>query len=232
MIDTTDKRKDRVHKAYNLHLVNCFTEASEQGMPFLKPCDFTPQRLKAFDTCARLTDPQAGIHFFLDDHRFTWAWSDPMKYAHMLRRFGCVLTPDFSVYVDMLEPMQRYNVFRGRAIGRIWQDAGLIVIPTLTWGFEDTYSFCFDGIPKEATVAVSTVGLMKNEENRAFFRNGIEEGIRQTQPKTILAFGNPCDFNPMGADVYWYESDNYKRLEALHDKTKTETTHARITGTI
>lgn len=220
MKDISNNRKDRVHKSYNLHLVNCFTETTEQGMPLLDPCDFIPHHLKAFDTCSRLTDTQAGVHFFLDDHRFTWAWSEPLKYVEMLKRFGCVLTPDFSVYVDMLEPMQRYNVFRGRAIGRIWQDAGLNVIPTLTWGFEDSYSFCFDGIPLQATVAISTVGLMKNEDNRIFFKNGVEAGIRATQPQTILAFGNPYEFDAMGATVYWYESDNYKRLAALRD-TKT-----------
>lgn len=89
----------------------------------------------------------------------------------MLSRFACVLTPDFSCYLD-IEPMQRWNVCRGRVVGRALQDAGLTVVPTLTWGEPNTYAFCFEGIPKGSIVALSTVGLMDCDEDIALFKHG------------------------------------------------------------
>lgn len=152
-------RRDRVRRAYNLHLVDGFTER-EGGMPTLDAVEALSERLRAFTSCARCSDPKAGVHFFLDDYRFEAVWGDPLRYAPMLSRFACALTPDFSCYLDMPEPMQRWNVYRGRAVGRVWQDAGLRVVPTLTWGEPDTYAFCFEGLPRGSAVALSTVGLM------------------------------------------------------------------------
>ena len=35
-------------------------------------------------------------------------------------------------------------------------DKGIRVIPTVNWGLENTFDFCFNGIEKGSTVAVST----------------------------------------------------------------------------
>ena len=213
-------RKDRVRRAYNLHLLDASDGCDAYGMPLLDACHVVPDRLRGFNTCARCTDQKAGVHFFLDDYRFEWAWSDPLRYVDMLSRFQCVLTPDFSVYVDMPEPMQRFNVYRGRAVGRIWQEAGLEVVPTLTWGFPGTYGFCFDGLPQGGTVALSTVGLMRYPENVRFFKAGASAAVRACRPGAVLAFGVPCDFDAGGARVVWYESDNYKRLGEVMENGK------------
>lgn len=123
-------RSDTTRRNYNLHLLD-FEDCldTETEIPALEPCDIIPERLIAFTSCKRRSDERAGIHFFLDDCRFEWCWSDPMRYVPMLRRFACVFTPDFSVYVDMAMPQQLYNVYRGRTVGRIWQKAGLNVVP-------------------------------------------------------------------------------------------------------
>ena len=122
--ENSSNRRDRVRRAYNLHLVDGF-DVGPSGMPQLDPVEVAPERLRAFTSCPRCTDPKAGVHFFLDDYRFEGTWSDPVRYVPMLSRFACALTPDFSCYLDMPEPMQRWNVYRGRAVGRMWQDAGL-----------------------------------------------------------------------------------------------------------
>jgi hypothetical protein len=177
-----------------------------------------PDRLRAFTSCSRCTDYAAGVHFFLDDYRFEWAWSDPLRYVDMLRRFKCVLTPDFSCYVDMPEPMQRWNVYRGRAVGRIWQMQGLNVIPTLTWGFENSYSFCFDGIPTGSVVALSTVGLMRGKDGQRLFADGAGEAARRLKPSAILAYGEPMEFDDAEASVIWYQSDTALRFKAMKER--------------
>ncbi|MEA5020763.1 MAG: DUF4417 domain-containing protein [Gordonibacter sp.] len=207
-------RTDRVRRAYNLHLVDGFC-VGDSGMPMLDVVEIAPKRLRAFTSCARCTDKRAGVHFFLDDYRFEATWSNPMRYAPMLARFACVLTPDFSCYLDMPEPMQRWNVYRGRVVGRVWQDAGLCVVPTLTWGEPDTYAFAFEGIPTGSTVALSTVGLMDCREGVDLFQQGAAEATRRLHPSVVLAYGKPCDFDAHGACVVWYESEMQTRFEDI-----------------
>lgn len=208
-------RADRVRRAYNLHLVDGFDVSEATGMPQLDPVEAVPERLRAFTTCARCADPKAGVHFFLDDYRFEGTWNDPERYAGMLSRFRCALTPDFSCYLDMPEPMQRWNVYRGRAVGRAWQDAGLAVVPTLTWGEPSTYEFAFEGIPAGSTVALSTVGLMDCREGVDLFRHGAAEATRRLRPSVVLAYGKRCDFDAHGARVVWFESEMQARFDEM-----------------
>lgn len=216
------ERRDRVRRAYNLHLVDGFGVAGFAGMPMLDRVEIEPERLRAFTSCPRCSDPMAGVHFFLDDYRFEGTWGDPLRYVDMLSRFACALTPDFSCYLDMPEPIQRWNVYRGRAVGRAWQDAGLVVVPTLTWGEPGTYAFCFDGIPQGSAVALSTVGLMDCTEGVELFRNGASEAARRLRPSVVLAYGRRCDFDANGARVVWYESEMQAKFRALRENKRTK----------
>lgn len=47
-----------------------------------------------------------------------------------------------------------YN-FWNRWCGVYWASKGIWVIPTVNWGDESTFDFCFDGIEKGSVVAVS-----------------------------------------------------------------------------
>lgn len=60
------------------------------------------------------------------------------------------------MYIEMNENMQRYNTFRNRWVGAYLANKGIRVIPTISWGLENTFDFCFNGIEKGSTVAVST----------------------------------------------------------------------------
>lgn len=219
-------RRDRVRRAYNLHLVDSFS-VDGTGLPMLDAVSVTPKRLRAFTSCARCTDERAGVHFFLDDYRFEAVWGDPLRYVPMLSRFACALTPDFSCYLDMPEPMQRWNVYRGRAVGRAWQDAGLRVVPTLTWGEPDTYAFCFEGLPRGSAVALSTVGLMDCPEGVELFRHGAAEAARRLHPSVVLAYGKRCDFEAHGAEVAWYESEMQARFDQMRQSKRERTEKGR-----
>lgn len=60
------------------------------------------------------------------------------------------------MYIEMNENIQRYNTFRNRWVGAYLAEKGIRVIPTVNWGLENTFDFCFNGIEKGSTVAVST----------------------------------------------------------------------------
>ena len=51
------------------------------------------------------------------------------------------------------------------------------MIPTICWGDEDSYEWCFDGEPVGGTVAVSSVGILNSKEKIKHFIMGYEEMI-------------------------------------------------------
>ena len=97
------------------------------------------------------------VHFFLYDYRFERVWKNPDSDIEKLSRYRAVLSPDFSMYLEMAPVMQLYNVFRNRWCGAYWASKGIRVIPTVNWGDESTFDFCFEGIEKGSVVAVSTI---------------------------------------------------------------------------
>jgi len=207
---------DRVRRSFNLHLIDSLDCDGVSGMPQL---DVThtdpPDSLRAINSLARCSDPDAGVHCFLDDYRIEATWRDPMRWVGVLDRFHSVIAPDYSLYVDMPEPMQRHQVYRQRAVSRIWQDAGLCVIPVLTWGWQETHAFAFEGIPRGGAVAVSTVGLMRSDDHIRLFETGIAAAIEATRPELVIAYGNPYPFDAMGAEVRWYEAGTYARFNEM-----------------
>lgn len=92
---------------------------------------------------------KCAVHFFEDDYKFERVWTSPDRYAEELKQFGFILGPDFSMYVDFPKALSLYNHYRNHWLARYWQEFhNITVIPTVMWGFEDTYDWCFDGYPK------------------------------------------------------------------------------------
>ena len=99
------------------------------------------------------------VHFFLYDYRFERVWKNPDNDIEKLSRYRAVLSPDFSMYLEMAPVMQLYNVFRNRWCGALWASKGIRVIPTVNWGDESTFDFCFEGIEKEALLPSPLIWL-------------------------------------------------------------------------
>ncbi len=151
---------------------------------------------------------KCGLHFFIDDYQFERLWNRPTDYMDLLAGFECVLTPDFSLYMDMPRPMMAWNVYRARALGHLWQRRGMQVVPTLTWAQPDTYAFCFDGIPKGATVATSTVGVHGDTAAQAVWRDGMRAALEAVKPKALLLYGGRLDGFEFGdVDVIDYPAN-------------------------
>lgn len=131
-----------------------------------------------------------GVHFFLDDYQFNRLWTDIDRYIPMLQKFRYVMSPDFSTYTDFPKAMQIYNHYRKHWVGAYLQEAGISVIPTISWSTPDSYEWCFDGEPEGATVAVSSVGCMNSKEKKSLFLDGYEEMVRRLCPETIVFYGS------------------------------------------
>ena len=203
--------RERTGAAYNLHSFDPARAAGQYELPTLRGCAFVPKELIGFNYVLSTKKRRAGVHFFIDDYQFERMWSQPELYIEKLKEFDCVLTPDFSLYVDMPMAMKIWNVYRSRLIGQMCQDAGMRVIPTITWAQPETYAFCFDGLPQGGTVALSTVGVMTDDKAKQVWMNGAAEMMRQLHPKTILLYGSQIDFDFGGAKIVCFDNKAFRR---------------------
>lgn len=131
------------------------------------------------------------VHFYLDDYQFERVWNDPERYVPILRRFKAVLAPDFSMYMDFPKAVQIFNHYRKQWCAAYWQLEGIPVIPTIGWSDEESFSWCFDGVPKHSLVCISTVGGFGNhgEHNKKAWLAGYEKCLEVLDPSEILLFG-------------------------------------------
>ena len=186
-----------------------------------KPGDFDDLLLIGFDKTHLEDNNHLGrmVHFFLYDYRFERVWKNPDNDIEKLSRYRAVLSPDFSMYLEMAPVMQLYNVFRNRWCGAYWASKGIRVIPSVNWGDESTFDFCFQGIEKGSTVAVSTYMASESEhhkDQKEWFMAGYNEMLRQIEPERIICYNTP--FPEMSGNIVYVDYDrsswrymNYER---------------------
>ena len=131
-----------------------------------------------------------GVHFFIDDYRFEVIYNHPEKSLAKLKQYKFVCTPDFSIYSEMDKWRKIENVAKNRWVGAFWQEHGLIVIPTISWGKPSTFDYCFDGVEEGSIVAISTLGCKKAKRD---FLIGYEEMKKQINPAAIICFDTPFE---------------------------------------
>lgn len=204
--------RERTNDAYNLDIAhNSELTKDFWQMPVIENDGFVPERLIGFNYAKSSDDKATGIHFFVDDYQFERVWNSKEKYTDILKEYERILSPDFSLYMDMPMPMKIWNVYRSRAIGAYYQSQGIKVIPTLSWAEPETYQFCFRGIPKGSIVAVSTVGVKESADALQIWRDGMDEAIRQIEPSQILIYGGAIDYDFNGIITHFYDNEVTER---------------------
>lgn len=113
-------------------------------------------------------------------------WANPLKYIPKLQTALAVGTPDFSIYKNMNENEIRHNIYMNRWLGCLWQEYGILVIPTLSWADKDTYDICFSGIEAGGVVMISTLGCLSHQKE---FIEGYNEMIKRLDPSLIIVCG-------------------------------------------
>ena len=171
-----------------------FETEGEFNIPILESYQYIPTEFIGFNYARTAKNKsKKGIHFFLDDYQFERVWREPMAYIDLLSQYQCVMTPDFSLYMDYPKALQIYNHWRKYWLGALWQAFGIDVIPTIAWSDKDSYAWCFDGTPKHGTIAISSVGTQNSKRTKAAFLDGWYECVERLKPETIIFYGTIPD---------------------------------------
>ena len=189
--------------------------------------DFNDLLLIGFDR-TRMEDKKylnRMIHFFLYDYKFERVWKRPDFDLEKLKQYRAILSPDFSMYLEMNRTMQLYNTFRNRWCGAYWASKGMRVVPTVNWGNEDTFEFCFDGIEKGSTVAVSTYMASEHgnhSDQKEWFMKGYNEMLRRVEPEKVICYNTP--FPEMKGDIVFvdYELSSWRYMKTIYHSENDE----------
>jgi hypothetical protein len=169
-----------------------FTTYGRFDFPFVQKQEVTLDSLKLIRFSSIVKDESkdldATVHFFEDDDRFDETWKEPDSYIGEIAQYRQTLTPNFSVYVNMPRVLQIFNTFRSRWLGAYWQESGLTVIPTITWGDKTSYEFCFDAVERGSIVAVSTLGCADVEW---LFLKGFAQMCARIEPERVICYNKP-----------------------------------------
>ena len=168
-----------------------FPGVGKYEVPQVKPVTLDePIDMVGFNYAGKHRNPgRVGVHFFLKDYQFTRLWTSPDIYTAMLKRFRFVCTPDFSMYRDYPLALQINSHYRRHWLGAYWQAQGMTVVPTICWSDERSFDWCFDGDPRNGTVAVSSVGTQAETRAKCLFLLGFEQMISRLQPQMVLFHG-------------------------------------------
>ena len=159
-----ENERHRTNDTYNLGIMDHENVSDFWQMPIIENNNYIPSNLIGFNYAKTSKEKNVGIHFYLDDYQFERLWNRPEDYIEILKQYECILSPDFSLYMDMPMPMKIWNIYRSRLIGQYYQSQGIKVIPTLSWAEEETFQFCFEGIPQGSIVSISTIGVKKDKK--------------------------------------------------------------------
>jgi hypothetical protein len=110
-----------------------------------------------------------------------------------IQKWGVALTPDFSLYYNAPRIIQIWNTYRTRWVGCWWAANDITVIPTVSWGTQASYDFCFLGLPERSVLAVSTVGTQNDASLKQPFLAGFREMVQRLQPTRVMTYGIPYD---------------------------------------
>ena len=181
-------------------------EFTENDIPIsVTTCAVLPRKLIGFDEAKSVynktirKDPDffedAFIHFFIDDQKFDGKrrsiWSDPKIVEEIARHFAGIISPDFSIYQDFPKPIKMNNIYRMRAFDYWLEQEGIPCIHNVRWGAEETWEYCFDGIPKDSVIAIGTVASnLRNTNSKSLFENGFRKMIGVLSPSVIVIYGS------------------------------------------
>lgn len=129
------------------------------------------------------------IHFFLPDGNLERIWNRPDDYIPILNQYKAIIQPDFSQYVGMSKAMLIWQCYRRAWLARYLQNKGLRVIAAPCWSDEDSFEYCFDGMPKNSCLCISTVGCMQNPKVRSRFKQGFSETLKRLTPSQLILYG-------------------------------------------
>jgi len=198
---------------FHSYLVKGARFSGYMELPTLNPNAAVPGSLTEFRKLKTPTEDNQYIHFYISDNKFESVFKNPRQYLPWFRRFAGIIGFDLSIHAECPLYKQAEIIGRNRELSFWFARQGISVIPNVRWGLKETLAWCFVGLPKRSTVAVSTLGCSRTRDDRKLFEDGFLEMLEQIEPKVVVVYGTKNEklFPPLfmymtGTEVVFFES--------------------------
>lgn len=186
------------------------------GMPKLFQNNFIPSNVISFNQRNSVKNPENyWLDFFIDDSLFERFWNNPKRYIPPLKKFAGVIATDYSMYPELLPAQQMYNCARNRVSAYFLSKEGLNVIPTASWSNEKSFEWCFDGLPENSSIAISSNGCLSNKFSKRMFLLGVDELQKRKNPNTLIVCGRPIKELEQHGNIIYYPNFSQRWKERV-----------------
>lgn len=209
----TGTRKIDIHKLYYWHNA---TKIGKYKLPQLKPNHFIPENVVSFNERNITPHPEEHwLDFFIDDPLFENFWTHPEVSFSVLRRYAGIITTDYSMMPEMLPGQLIWNCTRNRVMAYYLQSSGFNIIPVASWCGEDDFDWCFDGLPEDSSIAVSTNGCNTSPYSERIFLRGVEELQQRKKPWKLIVCGRKMNGMEKYDNILYYPSFSQRMQERI-----------------
>lgn len=134
-----------------------------------------------------------------------------------MRQAKGLISADFSLFRDYPEEILIANCRANRLVDYALQQEGIPMIPTAGFAGESSWEWCFDGLPLNSTVAVTTNCLGRDRETHRLFVGGINAMVEKIHPTAIVVCGK----------VPSWMQNRHPDIQIIHIKSHSEMWHER-----
>lgn len=174
--------------------------------------DFIPERMTTYHRIKKLHNKNlkgSCVHFFMDDSYIEPLWSRPQLYAEVLSKYNFVLSPDFSVYMDMLNIQKWWNDFRNKLLAAYFQKYGVNIIPAPSWANMEDIDRYAEGWPIKSLIAINSTGVGYDKRSIHNWLDGYFAMTDILKPTHILRYGGLIEGEYQEISTY-YDNNNKK----------------------
>lgn len=128
-----------------------------------------------------------------------------LKLIDELKQFAFVVCPDYSVYGNFPNYKQIEALSKSREVGYILSTYEVKVIINYRATHRWTYELALSGMEKNQTIAIGTLGALREKGTRKMLKNSIDALIKHIEPKKVLII--PSDVKVIGGTKTQFDLD-------------------------
>ena len=201
-----------------------FPVVGKHGFPQLAQTNFLPEKPIRSINYLKSTEDRKNywFHCFTDDKNFHRIYNVFKDYLELLKQTKGLISADFSLFRDYDEQVLIDNCRANRMIDYAVQQAGIPMIPTAGFAGESSWEWCFDGLPKNSTVAITT-NTVRDPEAKRLFVGGVNTMIKKIHPTAIVVCGKFPDWiQKRFPDIQVIKIPNYSEQWHAREKNKSK----------
>ena len=151
-------------------------------------------------------------HFFTSDTHIEPFWRYPFRYLHWLKKYGCIISPDFSIYTNMVLMQKLWNSFRNKLLSAFYQRNGINLIPSPSWGDLMNIDLYMEGWPQKSVIAINSTGIGLDKRCQYIWLEGYNAMLDILKPIHIIRYGAYIEGERKEISIYYPNNNkpNYR----------------------